>query len=838
MSARNQRKLNYKKQAESNLWIPDFHPKQQLFYDSPATEILWAGDTRGGKSAGVKLALIRWCALIPGLQCDIFRLREDDVISGYMRGDFSFPVLLHQWVQDKLVTMNQTEIKFWNGSYIELNHCFTGDTKIQTTEGIKTILELIGLSGYVNIAQSITTSFGYARKTRENAKVVKVVFDDGTEYRCTSDHKFITDKGLVEARNLQGKRCLTNESKLSAQQFKHLRASGIIYRGSISQTIRKDYIGLFGKVITEKFLKATKSTIKTKIDPIIRSRTCKCLKFLCIEKSMPTSPNTKSALKGEFNRTRCDKQKKNGTNQARGTNGIRGNILKLKLKGYSYLVLNVVQRFLASLITNIAVRNALHEYITRKKEVIKNLFANVVARFFQGQLETKHAAQNADTNYKHKLCLSVQDAGIEDVYCLTVPDYGFFPLSNGVLVSNCWTDAALTKHQGVPKHVRVIDEAGQIPERRLKWLKIWMTMSVDAKEKIPVQWREQFPKIIYLMNRLGPSRNYFKRTFVRKRPKYSMEKVGAFVQQYIPAAVNDNPSEDAELTKERVLEAADSATAKALLSEDGWDAQTGNYFDVWDSEKHVIKPFIIPSFWLRFRTFDYGSYEPWACVWWAVSPGVTIHEDTPHERYLPRGCLVGYREWYGCKAEHPDPRNPKDEGVTNLAPQGWSNKDIAEGVIERTEEQHDDQPTFTDRFPFIKLGGRSISHDFDDAGLHLSLGELDRKNRGAQTTSKLNGIKLIAGSDQHWPMMVFFDTCKYCQDYMPMIERHENEGRLWDYAEDGEATHIVDCVTLAAVVHNVVKDAEPTTAEVLDKSLKSTKNIRKSVRDIVPDLNI
>jgi len=524
MSARNQRTLNYKKQAESNLWIPDFHPKQQLFYDSPATEILWAGDTRGGKSAGVKLALIRWCALIPGLQCDIFRLREDDVISGYMRGDFSFPVLLHQWVQDKLVTMNQTEIKFWNGSYIELNHC--------------------------------------------------------------------------------------------------------------------------------------------------------------------------------------------------------------------------------------------------------------------------------------------------------------------------WTDAALTKHQGVPKHVRVIDEAGQIPERRLKWLKIWMTMSVEAKEKIPVQWREQFPKIIYLMNRLGPSRNYFKRTFVRKRPKYSMEKVGAFVQQYIPAAVDDNPSEDAELTKERVLEAADSATAKALLSEDGWDAQTGNYFDVWDSEKHVIKPFIIPSFWLRFRTFDYGSYEPWACVWWAVSPGVTIHEDTPHERYLPRGCLVGYREWYGCKAEHPDPRNPKDEGVTNLAPQGWSNKDIAEGVIERTEEQHDDQPTFTDRFPFIKLGGRSISHDFDDAGLHLSLGELDRKNRGAQTTSKLNGIKLIAGSDQHWPMMVFFDTCKYCQDYMPMIERHENEGRLWDYAEDGEATHIVDCVTLAAVVHNVVKDAEPTTAEVLDKSLKSTKNIRKSVRDIVPDLNI
>jgi len=522
MSVRN-RAINYKKSDESHLWIPDFHPKQEIFYNSRATEILWAGDTRGGKSAGVKLALIRWCALIPGLQCDVFRLREDDVIAGYMTGDFSFPVLLHQWVQDKLVTINQTEIKFWNGSYIQLNHC--------------------------------------------------------------------------------------------------------------------------------------------------------------------------------------------------------------------------------------------------------------------------------------------------------------------------WTDAALTKHQGVPKHVRVIDEAGQIPERRLKWLKLWMTMSHDAKAKIPVEWREQFPKIIYLMNRLGVSRNYFRKTFVMPRPKYQIARVGAFDQQYIPAAVRDNPSEDADTTIERVNEAADSATAKALLSEDGWYAQAGNYFDNWDSEKHIVKDFLIPSFWLRFRTFDYGSYEPWACLWWAVSPGATIHENTANEVYLPRGCLVCYREWYGCKAEHPEPGNEKDLLVTNLAPKGWSNTDMANGIIDRTEEEHDNQPTFTDRFPFIKLGGRAIEHDFKDAGVRLSLGELDRKNRGAQTISKLNGRKLVAGSDQSWPMMVFFESCKYCQDYMPAVERHENEGRLWDYQEDGEPTHIVDCVTLAAVVHNVVYDAPTTTAEVIDKTLKSPKNVRKSVRDIIPDIN-
>lgn len=508
----------------SELWIPDFHQPQEIFYDSTATEILWAGDTRAGKTAGVKLALIRWCALIPGLQCDVFRLREDDVKAGFMQGDFSFPVLLHQWIKDKLVHINATEVRFWNGSLIELNHC--------------------------------------------------------------------------------------------------------------------------------------------------------------------------------------------------------------------------------------------------------------------------------------------------------------------------WTDAALTKHQGVPKHVRVIDEAGQIPERRLKWLKLWMTMNENTRSKIPEKWQGQFPKIIYLMNRMGVSKNYFRNTFVRKRKKYEIGRVGAFNQQYIPASVHDNPSEDAETTIERVKEAADSAVAKALLSEDGWDAQTGNYFDTWDSQRHVIKPFIIPDFWLRFRTFDYGSYEPWACLWWAVSPGVMIHEDTPDERYLARGCLVCYREWYGCKAEHPDPRIPKDNDVTNLAPLGWSNLDMANGIIDRTEERFDSQPTFTDKFPFIKLGGRSISHDFDDAGLKLSLGELDRKNRGAQTVSKLNGKKLIAGKDEAWPMMVFFEDCKYCQDYMPMVARHENEGRLWDYQEKGEPTHIVDCVTLAAVVHDAVNDAPTDTQAVIDKSMKHPKNSRRSLRDLVPHLQV
>ena len=503
--------------------IPDFHPAQRRFYESQATEILWGGDTRAGKTAGVKLSLIRWCSLIPGLQCDIFRLREADVIAGYMEGDFGFPALLANWVKAGKVVCNTTEVKFlFNGSHIKLGHC--------------------------------------------------------------------------------------------------------------------------------------------------------------------------------------------------------------------------------------------------------------------------------------------------------------------------WTDAALTSHQGVPKHVRIIDEAGQVRERHLKWLKLWMTMSTDMKERIPVEWRHLFPKIIYLMNRMGSSKGYFRNRFVRARPKFQIEKVGAFTQQYLPATVTDNPSEDIEATIARVQEGADASIAKALLSEDGWDAQTGNFFENWDSERHVIKDFIIPDHWLRFRTFDYGSYEPWACMWWAISPGTTIHKGTPQERYLPRYCLVAYREWYGCKAEHS--ATEKDKSITNLAPPGWSNADIANGIIDRTEERFDSQPTFTDGFPFNKLGNRTIAKEFEEVGLKLTKGDLGRENRASMTLSKLAGEKLIAGSDEKWPMLVFFESCRYCQDYMPMVERHPNEGRPWDYAEHGEPTHIVDCVTLAAVMNKAVHDAPTDIHAEVQRAMTDKRTLRPSISDMIPGLEI
>ena len=406
-----------------------------------------------------------------------------------------------------------------------------------------------------------------------------------------------------------------------------------------------------------------------------------------------------------------------------------------------------------------------------------------------------------------------------------------FPNQNTLSFKHCQDERQFDSAQGNENQIVAVDEAPQIKERLLRAFKGWCRITPEHLAQQPEFWQKKLPWILHTGNPTGQSVGYFRKHYVKARAEFAIEKVGGFRRQYVPSKAADNKSVNLEAHAERLADIGDPELARALDTGD-WDAITGNYFSTWDEDRHVIKPFKIPDFWLRFRTFDYGSYEPWACIWWAVSPGVTIHQGTIHERYLPRGCLVGYREWYGCKAEYPT--NDAEKHVTNLAPKGWSNKDIALGIIDHTEEAHDGQATFTDKFPFIKLGGRAIAHEFKDAGVILTEGELDRKNRGSQTTSRLNGVKLIAGSSDQWPMMVFFDSCKYCRDYIPAVERHESEARQWDYQENGEPTHIVDCVTLASVVHNVVHDASPDIDERVSRAISDKRTIKPTLNDIIP----
>lgn len=64
-----------------------------------------------------------------------------------------------------------------------------------------------------------------------------------------------------------------------------------------------------------------------------------------------------------------------------------------------------------------------------------------------------------------------------------------------------------------------------------------------------------------------------------------------------------------------------------------WDIMVGGFWDgVWNPDKHIVKPFMPPVTWKRWRSMDWGYAAPYSVNWYAKSP---------------EGQVVMYRELYG-----------------------------------------------------------------------------------------------------------------------------------------------------------------------------------------------
>ncbi len=88
--------------------------------------------------------------------------------------------------------------------------CFTGDTLIPTIDGKSYSLKELAENDKEIIVYACTESGkivaakATAKKTRNNAELVKVILDNGAEIRCTPDHKFmLRDGSFTEAKDLK-----------------------------------------------------------------------------------------------------------------------------------------------------------------------------------------------------------------------------------------------------------------------------------------------------------------------------------------------------------------------------------------------------------------------------------------------------------------------------------------------------------------------------------------------------------------------------------------------------------------------------------------------------------
>ena len=235
---------------------------------------------------------------------------------------------------------------------------------------------------------------------------------------------------------------------------------------------------------------------------------------------------------------------------------------------------------------------------------------------------------------------------------------------------------------------------------------------------------------------------------------------------FIPSKLNQNKYLGAEYVANLQM-AGNEALVKAWLEGD-WSVIEGAFFDCWSNERHVIKPFVIPDDWLRFRSADWGSAAPFSVGWWAVVG------DSDNALRLPRGALVRYREWYGASAPNVGLKLTAEEVARGIRAKEAGDT-IAYGVL--------------DPAAFAVDGGPSIAERMMKEGVSFRRADNKRvTQRGAMGGWDQMRARMKGGEDER-PMLYVFDTCKDFIRTVPALQHDPDKPEDLDTdAED----HVAD----------------------------------------------
>ena len=282
------------------------------------------------------------------------------------------------------------------------DHCFTGDTLVELKEGPVPISE-IPESGDVWSIDGLQ-KYRSARLTRRNAQLVKLTFDDGTQIKCTPDHRFMSIDGLVPARLMLDEISygyqLCNQSK-SARPFSYTRAKTIIGADSIFRKEAFDYIGSFTRTFSETYRKAFTFITKIMTDPIINPLIWRPFHqrniVLSIGRQSEQRNPANVLISTEIRRPLgMDRQKED--------------------VGIQSIIRNLFDQ---------AFRKKLPKHAKSAEQITK---PSIIGEIYQNI---------ATPTVKPRRCVSVEDCPNEDVYCLTVPTTEMFCIEGGLLVHNC-----------------------------------------------------------------------------------------------------------------------------------------------------------------------------------------------------------------------------------------------------------------------------------------------------------------------------------------------------------------------------------------------------------------
>lgn len=310
-----------------------------------------------------------------------------------------------------------------------------------------------------------------------------------------------------------------------------------------------------------------------------------------------------------------------------------------------------------------------------------------------------------------------------------------------IYLCHCEHEKHRFKYQGAEIHVLLIDELTTFTEVIYKFLRTRVRMT---SIELPKALKGSFPRIMAGSNPGNIGHGWVKRTFVQNRKPMAIERMGdeegGMLRQFIPALLEDNPTmeKDDPTYRARLRGMGSAALVKAFEKGD-WDAVAGSFLeDVFDSDRHVVAPFAIPSTWKVWRAMDWGSAAPYSVGWWALSPD---------------GVYYRWRELYGAGEK-----------------EGQGTKESVAQVCKKIKriEEHDT------RLGYEYRQNVADSAIFSNAGHEQTIAQLFRregmkwlpsfKGRG----SRVNGAQVIIQLLKEDKLKIF-STCKHWIRTVPIL---------------------------------------------------------------------
>lgn len=215
--------------------------------------------------------------------------------------------------------------------------------------------------------------------------------------------------------------------------------------------------------------------------------------------------------------------------------------------------------------------------------------------------------------------------------------------------------------------------------------------------------------------------------------------------------------------------------------EGDWSAIAGAYFPEF-SDSHILKPFLIPKHWTRFRSFDWGSARPFSCGFWAVSDQT---DGKGNAIPIPKGALVRYREWYGCEP------TKANTGLKMRV------EDVAAGIVARSAGE-EYAYSVADPAIFKEDGGPSIAETMRLHGVSFKPADNTRITGWQQLRARLIG-------EDDKPLIYFFENCRDSIRTLPTLQHDRN--KVEDVDTDME-DHAADEIRYAAMSRAMVTEKE------------------------------